>query len=116
MADLDTAGAVSLGLAVLAGVVAAAEKLSGVRRDWRGRPMPERKHHSDAPDSVPPPSDLAPVTRRGRGSMSTLSEQVLVTRAEVEARFAALEDRVANVERAVVKLDDEAEALKIEVV
>jgi hypothetical protein len=120
MADLDQPQNIPLwisgALAILAGVVTAVERLTKVRLDWRGRPMPERRHHIDAPDSVPPPSDLAPVTRRGRGSLTTLSEQIPPTRAEFEARFAALEDRVANVERSVVKLDDEAEALKIEVV
>jgi hypothetical protein len=116
MADLDTAGVVTLSLAALAGVVAAVEKLSGVRRDWRGRPMPPKKQHSDAPDSVPPPSEPAPVTRRGRPSLTTLSDQVPVTRAEFEARVSAICDDVAEIKADVRRLDDWRDRFEVEMV
>ena len=120
MADLDHPQNIPLwisgALAILAGVVTAVERLTKVRLDWRGRPMSTRKQHIDASDSTPPPSDAAPVTRRGRASFSTLSEQIPPTRAEFEARLAALEDRVLNVERGVGKLDDQLDRLEVEMV
>jgi hypothetical protein len=117
MADLDTAGVVTLSLAALAGVVAAVEKLSGVRRDWRGRPMPPKKQHIDAPDSTPPPSDdPVPVTRRGRPSLTTLSDQVPVTRAEFEARVSAICEDVAEIKADVRRLDDWRDRFEVEMV
>lgn len=104
MADIDTPTAVSLGLAVLAGVVAAIEKTSKVRRDWLLRPMADRKPTSDAPPSEP--QEAAPVTRRGRASLQTLSEQVPITRAEFEARVDAICEDVSELKAAVGKLDD----------
>jgi hypothetical protein len=115
MADLETASAVSIGLAVLAGVVAAVEKLSGVRRDWRGRPM-TKKHHADAPDSEPPSTDPVPVTRRGRPSLTTLSEQVPITRAEHDASVSAMREDIAELRRRVEKLDDQIDRLEVELV
>jgi hypothetical protein len=117
MADLESPQNIPLwisgSLAVLAGVVAAVERLAKVRLDWRGRPM---KQHSNAEDSVPPPSDTAPLTRRGRPSLSTLSDQVPVTRAEFEARMAAVCDDVSRVEAKVDRTDDKVDQLTVEVV
>lgn len=107
---------VSAGLAILAGVVTAIEKITKVRLDWRGRPMRTKKLTSDAPESVPPSSDPPPVTRRGRPSLSTLSEQVPVTRAEFDACVMAMREDIAEVKRDVSKLDDQLDRLEVEVV
>lgn len=107
---------VSAGLAILAGVVTAIEKITKVRLDWRGRPMRTKKLTSDAPESVPPSSDPPPVTRRGRPSLSTLSDQVPITRAEFEARMSAYDDRLDRLERGLEKLDDWRDRFEVEMV
>ena len=116
MADLDTAGAVTLGLAMLAGVVAAVEKISDMRRDWRGRPMPPKKSTAEASDSTPPSSESAPVTRRGRPSLTTLSEQMPVTRAEFEARVHAIHEDLIEIKADIRRLDDWRDRFEVEVV
>lgn len=120
MADLDQPQNIPLwisgSLAILAGVVTAIERLTKVRLDWRGRPMPTKKFTSDAPESVPPTSDPAPVTRRGRPSLSTLSDQVPITRAEFEARVNAICEDVAELKQDVRRLDDWRDRFEIEMV
>lgn len=116
MADLDTAQAVTLGLAVLAGVAAALEKTSKVRRDWLLRPMPPKKSTAEAPDSTPPSSESAPVTRRGRPSLTTLSEQMPVTRAEFEARVQAIHEDLTEIKADIRRLDDWRDRFEVEVV
>lgn len=74
------------------------------------------KQHSNAEDSVPPPSETAPLTRRGRPSLSTLSDQVPVTRAEFDACVTAMREDIAEVKRDVLKLDDQLDRLEVEVV
>lgn len=107
---------VSAGLAILAGVVTAIEKITKVRLDWRGRPMRTKKLTSDAPESVPPSSDPPPVTRRGRPSLSTLSDQVPITRAEFEARVTAICEDVAELKADIRRLDDWRDRFEVEMV
>lgn len=105
MADIDATVAVPLGLTVLAGVVAAVEKLSRVRRDWRLRPM--KQQTTDESADVPVPS------RRRR---ELQHEHEPMTRAEIEARLDAIAADVARIEGAVAKLDDWRDRFEIETI
>jgi hypothetical protein len=104
MADLDATVAIPLGLTVLAGVVAALEKLSRVRRDWRLRPM--KQQSTDDASDVPLPS------RRGH----SLTEHEPLTRAEIEARLDAIVADVARLEAIVAKVDDRVDRFEVETV
>lgn len=96
MADVDATVTVPLGLAVLAGVVAAVEKLSRVRRDWRLRPMKKTEPAAPRAQSLP--------------------EHEPLTRAEIEARLDALAADIARIEAAVAKLDDWRDRFEVEMV
>ena len=98
MADIDATVAIPLGLTVLAGVVAAVEKLNKVRRDWRLRPMR--------------PEPAAPASKRTQ----SLPEHEPLTRAEIEARLDAMAADIARIETAVAKLDDWRDRFEIETI
>lgn len=104
MSDLDATVAVPLGLTVLAGVVAAVEKLSRVRRDWRLRPMKQQTIDESA--DVPVPS------RRAHSQ----PEHEPLTRAEIEARLDAIAADITRLEAVVVKVDDRLDRFEIETV
>jgi hypothetical protein len=108
MADIDATVVIPLGLTVLAGIVAAVEKLSKVRRNWRFQPM-------QTPDSTPEPAEPVPSRRRPRPSEHAHEHEPL-TRAEIEARLHAIAEDIARIEAAVAKLDDWRDRFEVEMV
>lgn len=97
MSDIDATVAIPLGLTVLAGIVAAVEKLTKARRDWRLRPMKP---------PAEPPAPRAP----------SLPEYEPMTRAEIEARLDAIVADLTRIEASVEKLHDWRDRFEVEVV
>jgi hypothetical protein len=122
MPDLESPPALPLivsgGLAVLAGIVHAVERIAKVRLDWRGRRIKPKRlgpaSSSDVPVS-PDSSDDGPLTQRGRPSFTTLSEQSPITRAEFDACVGAMREDIAELKRDVHSVEHQVNRLEVEV-